>query len=50
MVGQNSEALALCQRILAGTDVPDEDRRRIAANRDFCARRLIETDAGEKYV
>lgn len=49
-IGQNSEALALFQCILAGKDVPEDDRRRIAANRDFCARRLIETHAGEKHV
>jgi glycosyltransferase involved in cell wall biosynthesis len=46
-IGKNGEAFALFQRLLAEGQVPEEHRARVAANRDFCARRLIETHADE---
>jgi glycosyltransferase involved in cell wall biosynthesis len=44
-IGKNSEASELFRHLLIGGDLPDEDRSRVAANRDFCARGLAETSA-----
>jgi hypothetical protein len=34
-IGKHEEAFALCRRLLARPDIPDEDRHRIARNRDL---------------
>ena len=34
-IGKHLEALALCRRLLADDAVPEDERRRIAANRDY---------------
>jgi glycosyltransferase involved in cell wall biosynthesis len=47
-MGKNSEAFALFQRILASGYLPEEHRARITGNRDFCARRLVETHAAQQ--
>jgi hypothetical protein len=47
-IGKNGEAFALFQRILGGGALPAEHRARVTANRDFCARRLVETHAAEQ--
>ena len=41
-IGKRAEAFTLCRRLLARADLPDEDRQRIAANRDVCAPTMIE--------
>jgi hypothetical protein len=41
-IGKRPEALELCRRLLALTDIPDEERRRIAKNRDILARASLE--------
>jgi glycosyltransferase involved in cell wall biosynthesis len=48
-IGRNGEAFALFQRILAGGDVAEEHRARVTGNRDFCAKRLVETHAAEQF-
>ena len=45
-IGQHAEAFTLNRRILARSDVPDDDRQRIAANRDVCAPAMIEAASG----
>ncbi len=40
-IGKHDESFALCRRMLARPDIPDEDRRRIAANRDVCAPTML---------
>ena len=41
-IGKHMEAFTLCRRLLAGRDIPDDDRKRIAGNRDFSAPAMIE--------
>jgi len=41
-IGRQPETFALCRRLLARDDIPDEDRQRIAANRDVAVPALIE--------
>ena len=41
-IGQHAEAFTLWRRLLARSDLPDADRRRIAGNRDACAPAMIE--------
>ena len=40
-IGKHAEAFALWRRLLARPDLPDEDRQRIARNRDVCAPTMI---------
>ena len=47
-IGKNSEAFALFQRILSSGHLPEEHRARVTGNRDFCARRLVETHAAQQ--
>jgi len=44
-INKQPESFALCRRLLARDDIPDDDRRRIAANRDVSAPPLIEAAA-----
>ena len=46
-LGKHEEAFTLCRRLLARRDIPDEDRKRIAANRDTVAATMI--DAATPY-
>ncbi len=46
-IGKHAEAFALWRSLLALPDLPDEDRQRIAANRDVCVPTLI--DAASPY-
>jgi Glycosyl transferase family 2 len=41
-IGKHTEAFALCRRLLARPDIPDDDRQRIAVNRDFSVPAMIE--------
>jgi hypothetical protein len=41
-IGRHAEAFTLCRRLLARPDLPDTDRQRIAANRDFSVPAMIE--------
>ena len=41
-IGKHAEAFTLCRRLLARPDIPDDDRQRIAGNRDVCAPTMIE--------
>ncbi len=41
-IGKHAEAFTLWRRLLARSDIPDDDRQRIAANRDVCAPTMIE--------
>jgi hypothetical protein len=41
-IGKHAEAFALCRRLLARPDIPDQDRQRIAGNRDFAVPAMIE--------
>ena len=41
-VGRHAEAFTLCRRLLARPDIPEPDRQRIAANRDFSVPAMIE--------
>ena len=40
--GRQPEAFALCRRLLARDDLPDDARQRIAGNRDHSAQKMIE--------
>jgi glycosyltransferase involved in cell wall biosynthesis len=40
-IGEHAEAFALCRRLVALPDVPDERRRGIASNRDFSVPTMI---------
>ncbi|WP_293314107.1 glycosyltransferase [Mycobacterium sp.] len=42
-IDKRAEAFTLNRRLLARPDIPDQDRQRIAANRDVCAATMIET-------
>ena len=44
-IGKHAEAFTLCRRLLARPDIPDPDRQRIAANRDFSVPAMIEAAA-----
>jgi hypothetical protein len=46
-IGRHAEAFMLCRRLLARPDIPDPDRQRIAANRDFSVPAMI--DAATPY-
>jgi Glycosyl transferase family 2 len=46
-IGKRNEAFTLWRRLLARPDLPNEDRRRIAANRDLSAPAMI--DAASSY-
>ncbi len=41
-IGKQAEAFTLWRHLLARPDLPDEDRERIAGNRDICAPTMIE--------
>ena len=41
-IGKHAEAFTLCRRLLARPDLPDPDRQRIAANRDFSVPAMLE--------
>jgi len=42
-IGKHAEAFTLCRRLLARPDLPQPDRRRIAANRDVSVPAMLET-------
>jgi glycosyltransferase involved in cell wall biosynthesis len=44
-IGKKAEAFTLCRRLLARPDIPDDDRQRIARNRDFSVPAMIEAAA-----
>jgi hypothetical protein len=44
-IGKHAEAFELCRRLLARPDIPEGDRQRIAANRDFSVPGMIEAAA-----
>ena len=44
-IGKHAEAFTLCRRLLARPDIPEPDRQRIAANRDFSVPAMIEAAA-----
>jgi glycosyltransferase involved in cell wall biosynthesis len=46
-MGNHEESFMLCRRLLARPDIPDDDRTRIASNRDFAAPTMI--DAASPY-
>ena len=46
-IGKHAEAFTLWRRLLARPDIPDNDRQRIAGNRDICAPTMI--DAASSY-
>jgi glycosyltransferase involved in cell wall biosynthesis len=46
-IDKSPEAFTLCRHLLARRDIPDEDRKRIAANRDVAAPPVI--DAASTY-
>jgi len=41
-IGKHAEALTLWRRLLARPDLPDDERQRIAGNRDICVPTMIE--------
>jgi hypothetical protein len=41
-IGKHAEAFTLCRRLLARPDLPEDDRQRIAANRDFSVPAMLE--------
>ena len=41
-IGKHAEAFMLCRRLLARPDLPEPDRQRIAANRDFSVPAMLE--------
>ena len=44
-IGKHEESFTLCRRLLARSDIPDDDRTRIAANRDVVAPTMIDAAA-----
>ena len=44
-IGKHAEAFTLCRGLVARPDLPDPDRQRIAANRDFSVPAMIEAAA-----
>jgi Glycosyl transferase family 2 len=47
MIGHHAEAFTLFRQLLARPDVPEDERRRMAANRDICVPTMI--DAASPY-
>ena len=45
-IGKREEAFGLWRRVLAQPGVPDEDRRRIAANRDLLVPKMLDAASG----
>jgi glycosyltransferase involved in cell wall biosynthesis len=45
-IGKQSEAFTLCRGLLARSDIPEDDRRRIAANRDVMVPAMLDAAAG----
>ena len=43
-IGRHAETVAICQNLLARSDLPDDDRQRIAANRDLAAKQMPRVD------
>ncbi len=41
-IGKHAEAFTLCRRLVARPDIPNDDRQRIAVNRDFSVPAMIE--------
>ena len=41
-IGRKAEAFALCRRLLARPDIPDDERQRIARNRDYSVAAMLE--------
>jgi tetratricopeptide (TPR) repeat protein len=41
-IGKHAEAFTLWRRVLARPDLPDEDRQRIAGNRDICVPTMVD--------
>ncbi|OBI53710.1 glycosyltransferase family 1 protein [Mycobacterium sp. E796] len=41
-IGRHADAFTLCRRLLARPDLPEPDRQRIAANRDFSVPTMLE--------
>ena len=44
-IGHHAEALALCRRLLARRDIPDDQRQRIAINRDYSVPAMLDATA-----
>jgi glycosyltransferase involved in cell wall biosynthesis len=44
-LGMMPETFALCERLLARNDIPEEDRTRITANRDLAARAMRQAES-----
>lgn len=42
-IDKQEESFAICRQLLSRDDVPEDDRRRLAANRDVCVPAVIET-------
>ncbi|WP_292975327.1 glycosyltransferase [Mycobacterium sp.] len=42
-IGKHAEAFDLCRQLVARPGVPDDDRRRVAGNRDFSVPSLVES-------
>ena len=40
-IGKSPEAFAICRRLLSQPNIPDDDRRRIAANRDLAVPEML---------
>jgi len=45
-IGKQSEAFTLCRGLLARRDIPEDDRQRIAANRDVSVPAMLDAAAG----
>jgi glycosyltransferase involved in cell wall biosynthesis len=44
---KHTEAFGLCRQLVAGPDIPDEDRKRIAANRDWSVPTMLDAALSE---
>ena len=42
-IGKSAESFAICRRLLARADLPDDDRQRIVANRDLAVPQMLES-------
>ncbi|MFZ1165079.1 tetratricopeptide repeat protein [Mycobacterium sp.] len=49
-IGNHHEAFILCRRLLARPDIPDDDRKRIAANRDVSVPAMLEATSSYPEV
>lgn len=49
-LGQHLEAFNLCRRLLSRSDIPDDDRNRIAANRDVSVPTMLEVTSSYSEV